>query len=46
MLSSRAQEGEVILWPGQKYVVTRTAYTEGAHSYVDMAETNSDMLVF
>ena len=40
------QEGEVLLWPGQKYVVTRAAYVEGGRTYIDMLEEKSEPLVF
>ena len=40
------QEGEVLLWPGQRYVVTRAAYVEAGYTYIDLMETGADVLVF
>ena len=47
-LSFFPREGEVLLWPGQKYVVTRPVYMEGGRHYIDMMKitTDADMLVF
>jgi hypothetical protein len=51
-LSFFPREGEILLWPGQKYVVTRPVYVEGGRHYIDrridMMEitTDADMLVF
>ena len=47
-LSFFEEEGEVLLWPGQKFQVTRPAYVgEGGYTFVDMSENAVlDMLVF
>ena len=34
-LSFFPREGEILLWPGQKYVVTRPVYVEGGRHYID-----------
>ena len=44
-LSFFPQEGEVLLWPGQCYVVTRAAYEEGGLTYIDLSE-EQETLVF
>ena len=36
----------MLLWPGQKFVVTRVAYTEGGYTFIDMREAPRDMIVF
>ena len=46
LLSLFPQEGEVLMWPGQKFVVTRAAYIEDGYTFLDMIETATDMLVF
>ena len=43
-LSMFPQEGEVLLWPGQRFMVTRAAYAEGGRTFVDMAERMPELV--
>lgn len=46
LLSLFPEEGEVLLWPGQRFVVTRAAYVEDGYTFVDLIERATDTLVF
>ena len=43
-LSFFPEEGEVLLWPGQRYTVTRAAYIENGRTYIELTEVTE--LVF
>ena len=43
-LSFFPQEGEVLLWPGQKYIVTREAYEEDGFTFIDLLEVTSTFI--
>ena len=42
-LSFFPEEGEVLLWPGQRYIVTRAAYVENGRTYIDLIEELTEL---